>query len=66
MFLAFSIFAFQTGWQKLRNRSTGGARKVRISTKVRVPNIRYYVTNSRFNERLHAFVEISTKGFILL
>ena len=50
----------------MRNRSTGGTRKVRISTKVRVPNIRYYVTNSRFNERLHAFVEISTKGFILL
>ena len=31
-----------TGWQKLRSRSTGGARKVRISTKGMVPNIRYF------------------------
>ena len=54
-----------TGWQKLRNRSIGGAQKVRISMKGRVPNIRYFVANSHFNERLLTFIEISTKGFLL-
>ena len=36
------------GWQKLSNRATGGGRKVRISTKGRVPNIRYFIANSHF------------------
>ena len=48
-------------WQKLRNRSTRGGRKVRIATKGRVPEIRYFVANSCF-VAIYAFVEISTKG----
>ena len=45
-----SLCNIHTGWQKLRNLSTGGAQKlkVRISTKGRVPNIRYFVANSHF------------------
>ena len=58
------------GWKKLRNHSAGCAQKVKISTKGSVPNIRYFVVNSRsscFRRYLNnAFVEISTKGFILL
>ena len=58
------------GWKKLRNHSGGCAQKVKISTKGSVPNIRYFVVNSRsscFRRYLNnAFVEISTKGFILL
>ena len=38
----------EAGWQKLRTRSPSSGRKVRISTKGRVPNIRYFVANSRF------------------
>ena len=38
----------EAGWQKLRTRSPSSGRKVRISTKGRVPNIGYFVANSRF------------------
>ena len=41
-------FACGTGWQELRERTSGARRKVWTRTKILSPNIRYFVAILRF------------------